>query len=439
MSNIIYAGQLLRWRMLATVFLLSFSAAAPVSAMWEEMLAEQLEAAEAGDADAQYEVGIKYLKGQGVDRDVSLAVHWLELAAKSGNQQAATRLQRMQEHQVRFNATLEKAKSGDVEAQYTAGMMYLKGKGTAYDGDKARSWIGKAARQNDQKAITRLGILYFKGEGGGVNYSRALELFESVSGSSVLAQYYLGEMYAGGKGVEKNFNTAIDWYRKSAEGGFSRAGGKIINMEEELRIANRRKTKVTSVAVVEPPQQIRVRPAVIKPVPKQVEASPAPVVTAKKPKKTKKVKKVKKAPVPRPATLTALEKLATVHWVRRKKPVDYLPSKVTVCETEGKELVCFSKVLKRTQGAQEVEYRVKSMIREERGKFVIKYRNLVLDVVNTQDDEDDQPLGYDDEVDQGFKVKTGWTQNHKVECSKPTRGKLNCLKDKTHKMSIVEG
>ena len=430
MSDSNHARQSLRWRMPVTAFVLSLFAATPVFAMWDEMLAEQLEEAEAGDADAQYEVGLKYLKGHGVEKDVSRAVHWLELSAKSGNERAGIKLQRMKDQRARFDATLKKATSGATQAQYTVGMMYLKGKGTAQNGSKARDWIGKAARQGDQKAITRLGILYLKGEGGSADYSRALELFERVSGSSVLAQYYLGEMYADGKGVKKNFNTAIDWYRRAVDGGFKRAGGKIINMEEELRMASRRKLNATAVVVALETAQ-PAPPPVKKKVVKQVKASPPPT-----PKKAKKVKRVKKAPVVR---LTTLQKLATVHWVRRKKPVDYLPSKVTLCEIEGKQLVCFSQNLKRTQGAQEVEYRVKSEIREKNGRFVITYRNLVLDVVNTQVDEDDQPLGYDDEVDQGFQIKTGWTQNHHVECSKPKRGALDCVKDRTHKMSIVEG
>ena len=437
MSYSIYAGHLLRRRILVTVFLLSFSAVAPVSAMWDEMLADQIEEAEAGDADAQYEVGIKYLKGHGVEQDTSRAMHWLKLSAQSGNERAAGKLQHMQEQRNRFEATLKKATTGDAQAQYTVGMMFLKGKGTAQDGARARDWIGKSARQSNQKAITRLGILYLKGEGGDRDYAHALELFNSVSNDSVLAQYYLGEMYAAGKGVDRNFNTAIDWYRKAVDGGFKRAGGKIINMQEELRMASRRASNAQAeVSKAEPV-------AVAKP----AQAAPAPVKAVKKapvPKQTKKARKakqtarVKKAPAAKRARLTPLEKLASMQWVRRNKPVDYLPSSVTLCEIEGKELVCFSKVLKRTQGAREVEYRVKSEISEVQGKLIIKYRNLVLDVVETEVDDDDQPLGYDDEVDQGFRIKTGWTQDHKVECSKPKRGTLDCLKDRTHKMNIVE-
>ena len=70
--------------------------------------------------------------------------------------------------------------------------------------------------------------------------------------------------------------------------------------------------------------------------------------------------------------------------------------------------------------------------------FVIVYRNLVLDVTESQEPED-QPLGYDDEAEQGFKIRTGWTQEHTVSCAQSSGNGLNCLKDKTHKMTLVTG
>jgi TPR repeat protein len=49
------------------VFSLCLAASAGGNEMWTELFEEQLDKAEAGDADAQYEVGIMYLKGQGVE------------------------------------------------------------------------------------------------------------------------------------------------------------------------------------------------------------------------------------------------------------------------------------------------------------------------------------------------------------------------------------
>jgi hypothetical protein len=51
------------------VFCLCLAASAGGNEMWAKLFEEQLDKAEAGDADAQYEVGIMYLKGQGVEED----------------------------------------------------------------------------------------------------------------------------------------------------------------------------------------------------------------------------------------------------------------------------------------------------------------------------------------------------------------------------------
>ena len=97
---------------------------------------------------------------------------------------------------------------------------------------------------------------------------------------------------------------------------------------------------------------------------------------------------VKAAPKP---VLTALDRLAGRQWVRGDRPVDYLPSEVTQCDRDDDALVCFSKVLTRVTGTQTVQYRVKSFVRTDKDSFVISYRNLVLDVTDSQEPED-QPL-----------------------------------------------
>ncbi|GMQ87790.1 MAG: hypothetical protein BMS9Abin08_0998 [Gammaproteobacteria bacterium] len=405
--------------------------------MWEQLLEEQFEEANNGDAEAQYGVGIKYLKGQGVKQDRKEAIRWLEQAAASGHEGAKDKLQRLQVQQKQFEKIIGKAKVGDLKAQYEAGIMYLKGKGVEVDGGKARSWIGKAADQGDRKAITRLGILHYKGEGGAKDYGRALDLFNSVSNDSVLAQYYLGEMYADGKGVDRNYTTAIAWYKKAADGGFERAGGKIINMEEELKMEERRKAntarkaeaKKTALSLVVEKQQAEARQQAA-----QQRAKAAQQAEAKK--LAEKRKKEAAAAAKRAIKLTPLEKLAGKQWTRKKKPVEYLPSKVTGCEMEDGELVCFSDLLTRTSGSQTLQYRVKSEVKLGQGVFSIAYRNLVLDVVNVQSD-DDELLGYDDEIDQGFLIQTGWTQDHKVECRLNVDKGLDCIKDQTHKMVFV--
>jgi hypothetical protein len=51
--------------------------------------------AEAGKAAFQYDLGLRYLKGDGVEPDLELARKWIGAAAKQGHQQARKKLEEM--------------------------------------------------------------------------------------------------------------------------------------------------------------------------------------------------------------------------------------------------------------------------------------------------------------------------------------------------------
>jgi TPR repeat protein len=390
--------------------------------MWTELFEEQLDKAEDGDADAQYEVGIMYLKGQGVEEDRAQAVRWLESASVAGNEQAAAKLRRMDDQRDKFTALEQQARAGDVEAQYEIGMMYLKGRGVEKEQEQAYVWLGKAAKQGYEKAITRMGILHQRGEVGEVDYEQAHALFDSVKDESVLAQYYLGEMYANGQGVEQDYATAIAWYQKAADGGFSRALGKIINLQEEQEQQQRRRLRAAPESDAEKPAAVKV----------------AAASRAAERRDSQRTIAHTAPPLPR---VSQLEALLQKQWLRGSRPVDYLPSAVTECNPQAQELVCFSTVLTRNTGNQTVEYRVRSTVRPtKQDAYAISYRNLVLDVVTEQDaDNDDLPGGYDNEAEQGFRIKTGWTNEHTVDCNLVSGQRLECTKDGAHDITLVAG
>ncbi|MCR4302078.1 MAG: sel1 repeat family protein [Sulfuricaulis sp.] len=51
-------------------------------------------------------------------------------------------------------------------------------------------------------------------------YARARELWQPLAeNGNIHAQYAIGRMHEKGNGVERNFETAISWYRKAAEHG----------------------------------------------------------------------------------------------------------------------------------------------------------------------------------------------------------------------------
>jgi TPR repeat protein len=145
--------------------------------------------AEAGDADAQYNLGYLYEKGRGVPKDFAEAMKWYGKAAKQG----------------------------DARALGNIGYLYEKGLGVAKDYAEAFKWYQKAAKLGLAVAQNNLGVYYRKGLGVTKDINKALSLFRAAAEKgSVLAQMNLGTMYTKGEGVVKDFTEAPKWYRDAA-------------------------------------------------------------------------------------------------------------------------------------------------------------------------------------------------------------------------------
>ncbi len=81
-----------------------------------------------------------------------------------------------------------------------------------------------SAEKGDAKAETRLGSMYYYGEGVSRDYSEALRWFRRAADQGAArAQYDVGLMYDLGKGVPQDDAEALRWYRKAADQGEARA------------------------------------------------------------------------------------------------------------------------------------------------------------------------------------------------------------------------
>lgn len=403
--------------------------ALPVSAadIWKTLFSENLADARDGDADAQYEVGIMYLKGQGIHADRDKAIEWLKAAAENDNDQAVSKLLRMQDNVQAFQEIQKKASQGNAVAQYETGRMLLSGKGVKIDAQQAVDWLQKAASQGHKKATTRLGIIYFKGDGVSADPQQAVELFKRVAASEVLAQYYLGEAYANGQGVARDYAAAIDWYRKADNNGYKRAGGKIINVEEELKMQQRRQARRA--------KETEMAERVHKQAMRKAEMQLAKIRSAKANARPKRQQLQK--PVAATPEKQDIHYLARKNWDSKGKSISFLPSELNQCEQETGKLVCYSHKIQETSVGRTIKYRVKSIItpaKEPEG-FHVMYRNLVLDVVLHE--QDDSADSYGDEQAQGFKVKTGWSKKHEVECKFASDSSISCLKDGVHRVKVA--
>ena len=88
-------------------------------------------AAAQNDAGAQNNIGIMFLRGEGVAKDPAKAAFWLERAAGRGH----------------------------IQAQYNLGEMYHNGEGVAKNGALAYYWMTLAAKQGDENAEKYIKLL----------------------------------------------------------------------------------------------------------------------------------------------------------------------------------------------------------------------------------------------------------------------------------------
>ena len=102
-------------------------------------------AAEAGDAQAQFRMALRYDQGAGVRQDYAESVKWLQKAAEQGLP----------------------------EAQFNLGSMYASGLGVNEDSTEAVAWYYRAALQGNASAQKNLGAMYGMGQGVAQNHSEA--------------------------------------------------------------------------------------------------------------------------------------------------------------------------------------------------------------------------------------------------------------------------
>ena len=116
------------------------------------------------------------------------------------------------------------AEAGKSNAQNNLALLYLRGQGVDKDSLRAAYWFQRAGNKGNIQALTSLGVMYMTGDGVERDYYQAFELFyRAAKAGSSAAQYNLGRMYAEGIGVSLNYYKAMKWFRMASEQGHSRA------------------------------------------------------------------------------------------------------------------------------------------------------------------------------------------------------------------------
>jgi localization factor PodJL len=157
-------------------------------------------AAIAGDANAETEMGLRYVEGRAVARDPKTGARWLELAANQ-------------------NATY---------AQYRLGALYERGVGVAKDSQLARAWYKKAAEGGNARAMHNLAVMDAEDAGAGKpDYAAAAASFRAAGELGVRdSQYNLGVLYGRGLGLPQDLGQSWLWFSLAAQLGDADASKK---------------------------------------------------------------------------------------------------------------------------------------------------------------------------------------------------------------------
>ena len=182
-----------------------------------------------GFADAEFCVALCLGSGSGVKQDGEEAAVWLRRAADKGHKMAKEQLRAMEKpsapktRKVNVAETLKAADRGDAQAQYDMGFFYSRGVGVEKDDVRSAVYYRKAAEQGFMLAQHNLGCCYATGQGVAKDYAEAQKWFVKAAEQGDLeAQFNAGLFYYRemGMGAKRDEYKGAKWfltYLKSAE------------------------------------------------------------------------------------------------------------------------------------------------------------------------------------------------------------------------------
>jgi TPR repeat protein len=149
------------------------------------------------NASAERDLGIMYIKGQGVPQDYAIGLRWMRIAANKGL----------------------------ADAQHDLGILYQRGWGAERNEAEAVKWLRLAADQGLVAAQNNLADTYVLGLGVPQDFREALKWFHiAADQSSSYAENVIGVAYEHGLQVAQDDAEAFRWYRRAANKIYDRPG-----------------------------------------------------------------------------------------------------------------------------------------------------------------------------------------------------------------------
>jgi hypothetical protein len=191
-------------------------------------------------------------------RCLGLGVLWLAVAPAFADTAAGLAAFKMKNYELAYREWKASAEAGQAEAQFDLGVLYAQGLGVRRDLTEASNWYGKSARQGNAEAEFALGQLYSRGWGVPRDEADAIRWFEMANSvesdgpptdwarvegygmprdpkqaaywyqlaadqGHAEAQFNLGRLYSAGQGVKREQEQATRWMSASAIQGYAPA------------------------------------------------------------------------------------------------------------------------------------------------------------------------------------------------------------------------
>ncbi|KAF8941287.1 hypothetical protein BGZ47_007446 [Haplosporangium gracile] len=187
---------------------------------------------------ACYVMGEMYKHGHGVDRNEGEARRLHVDAAKGGFSKSQVLMgdgcARAGHLSNAVSWYRKAALKGDLEGQYSLGVMIYYGRGVPLDRKEGERWVRKAADQGHKDAEAGMGVVCIHLK----DYSGAMQW--CLKAGNPISHYHIGVLYYNGWwGDEPNCAAAMEWFQKAADQRYGLAAFALAKMHHEGEVGEK--------------------------------------------------------------------------------------------------------------------------------------------------------------------------------------------------------
>lgn len=135
-----------------------------------------------------------------------------------------------------ISGLIQRAKSGEAEAQFELARAYQNGAGISQSDAQAAYWFSKAAEQDYAEAENSLGVVYALGRGVTRDHEKAMQWYRKAANHGLVRAYYnIGISYYNGDGVDRDLERSYAFLLLAQSKGDAQAAEALHHLHEDLQ------------------------------------------------------------------------------------------------------------------------------------------------------------------------------------------------------------